>query len=60
VEEALRVIERVRPRRAFLTHMCHDILHADLESRLQKEPYRVPVPVGPAHDGLTIPLSDLT
>jgi len=34
VEQALHVIEEVEPRRACLTHMAHDIRHAELEAEL--------------------------
>src|SRR5256884_9531438 len=27
VENSLRIVERVRPRRAFFTHICHDLGH---------------------------------
>ena len=32
--QALAQIEQIRPRRAYLTHIAHDVLHADLEARL--------------------------
>jgi phosphoribosyl 1,2-cyclic phosphate phosphodiesterase len=47
LEESLAQIERLRPRRAFLTHLGHDFDHATLEAEL---PDRVRV----AHDGLTL------
>ena len=35
VEEALQIIEKVAPKRAYLTHMSHDIgLHSEAEKRL--------------------------
>lgn len=34
VDQALAQIEQIKPRRAYLTHIAHDIQHADLESRL--------------------------
>lgn len=34
IEQALEQIERIQPGRAYLTHMAHDIKHADLESKL--------------------------
>jgi len=34
VDQALSVIDDLRPRRAYLTHIAHDIRHADLQSRL--------------------------
>lgn len=37
VEEALRLIGEINPRRAYLTHMCHEIgLHADVEQQLKQ------------------------
>jgi phosphoribosyl 1,2-cyclic phosphate phosphodiesterase len=50
VDQALAVIDELKPRRAFLTHIAHDIQHADLEAKL-------PEGVMLAHDGITI-LSD--
>lgn len=48
VDEALKVIERVGPRRAYLTHMSHEIgLHAEAQERL-------PQGVEFAYDGLEI------
>lgn len=48
LQEALNLIEEVKPRRAYLTHLCHEIgQHRDLERRL-------PANVSPCYDGLTI------
>lgn len=48
LEEALKLIEELKPKRAYLTHMCHDIgLHTELEKLL-------PDTVKPAYDGLVI------
>ncbi|MCE9592410.1 MAG: MBL fold metallo-hydrolase [Planctomycetes bacterium] len=47
VEEALRQIALIQPRRAYLTHIAHDILHADLQARL-------PENVFIAHDGMIV------
>lgn len=44
--EALEVVERLRPKRAFFTHMSHDFEHEDTNRRL-------PDHVRLAHDGLT-------
>ena len=46
VTEALEVIERVKPRRAYLTHMSHDLEYEALRREL-------PPHVEPAHDGLS-------
>lgn len=52
VEEALALIARVKPRRAYLTHMSHDIgLHAHSAERL-------PQGVELAYDTLTIEIED--
>ena len=45
VAEALEAIERIAPRRAFLTHMTHDLGHAATSARL-------PTGVELAYDGL--------
>ena len=47
LEESLAAIAEVRPKRAFLTHLCHDVLHAELEKAL-------PAGVAPAYDGLVV------
>jgi phosphoribosyl 1,2-cyclic phosphate phosphodiesterase len=47
VAQALQWIERLRPRRAFLTHICHDLPHALTESTL-------PAHVRLAYDGLAV------
>ena len=47
VDQALAVIEAVRPRRAYLTHIAHDIRHAELEAKL-------PEGVSLGYDGLTV------
>ncbi|HET9481729.1 MAG TPA: MBL fold metallo-hydrolase, partial [Candidatus Polarisedimenticolia bacterium] len=50
LQGALEAIERVGPRRAFLTHISHDFDHAELEREL-------PAGVQPAHDGLSFDVS---
>ncbi len=47
VGEALESIARIEPGEAWLTHLCHDHLHSDLEARL-------PRGVRVAHDGLVL------
>ena len=47
IDQALAEIARIRPGRAFLTHLCHDLEHAELESEL-------PSGVRPAWDGLEL------
>jgi phosphoribosyl 1,2-cyclic phosphate phosphodiesterase len=34
VENSLRIIERVQPRRAFFTHICHDLPHKETNATL--------------------------
>ena len=47
LDDSLAAIEAVKPGRAFLTHLCHDVLHARLERML-------PRGVRPAYDGLVV------
>ncbi|MEM8739535.1 MAG: MBL fold metallo-hydrolase [Planctomycetota bacterium] len=51
VDQALAIIEELKPKRAYLTHIAHDLAHADLAARL-------PAHVAPAHDGLVLTLPD--
>jgi phosphoribosyl 1,2-cyclic phosphate phosphodiesterase len=48
IDQALMWIDRLKPRRAWFTHMAHDILHAETENEL-------PSNVRLAYDGLRIP-----
>lgn len=47
VEQALEQIDQIQPKLAFLTHIAHDIMHADLAAQL-------PAGVELAHDGLVV------
>jgi phosphoribosyl 1,2-cyclic phosphate phosphodiesterase len=47
VENSLRVVERVKPKRAFFTHICHDLGHEVTNATL-------PSNVRLAYDGLTL------
>jgi phosphoribosyl 1,2-cyclic phosphate phosphodiesterase len=47
VDLAIRNVERLRPRRAFLTHVCHDLPHARTEENLPPE-------IRLAYDGLEL------
>jgi phosphoribosyl 1,2-cyclic phosphate phosphodiesterase len=49
VEESLRTVEALSPRRAYFTHISHDLLHERTEERL-------PSHVRLAYDGLEIPI----
>lgn len=52
LEQALAVVERLRPRRALFTHMCHDLEHQATSALL-------PAGVELAFDGQVIPLPGL-
>ena len=47
VDEALEVFTRLKPRRGYLTHLCHDLGHAATSARL-------PAGIAPAYDGLEL------
>lgn len=51
IPEALEIIAEVRPKRAYMTHLSHDVSHAEWSKRL-------PAGVELAFDGLTVGLSD--
>ena len=53
LDESLSAIDAARPKRAFLTHLCHDVTHARLEKML-------PPGVKPAYDGLVVRLGSNT
>lgn len=50
ISEALDVIAEVRPKRAYLVHMSHEVSHAETSDRL-------PANVQLAYDGLTVDVS---
>lgn len=54
VSQAVEAIEMIRPKRGYLTHMCHKLEHHELSSQL-------PEGIEPAWDGLEIilPLEEL-
>ena len=47
VAEALEVVARLRPERAYFTHICHDLPHAETNAQL-------PPGVELAYDGLVL------
>ncbi len=47
VDQALQEIEMIRPKRAYLTHIAHDIMHAELEASLPEHVFL-------AFDGLAV------
>lgn len=49
VEESLKTVDLLQPKRVFFTHISHDLLHAVVEARL-------PAHVHMAYDGLDIPI----
>lgn len=49
VEESLKTVARLQPKRAFFTHISHDLVHAPTEARF-------PSNVRIAYDGLEIPI----
>ena len=49
LEESLKTLEILKPRRAFFTHISHELGHATIEARL-------PENIHLAHDGLEIPI----
>jgi phosphoribosyl 1,2-cyclic phosphate phosphodiesterase len=49
VEEAIGWVEKIQPRRAWFTHMSHEIFHEEVEAKL-------PAHIRLAYDGLTIPI----
>jgi len=51
VEQSLALIERLKPKRAWFTHIAHDLGHAATEERLRKLGY---MQVRLAYDGLEI------
>ena len=51
VERSLQTVEQLAPRRAFFTHICHDLPHARTENAL-------PPHIRLAYDGLEIAVED--
>lgn len=52
VDEALALARELRPARLLLTHVCHDLSHAQLQAYCDEA--GLPFPAGPAYDGLSI------
>lgn len=57
VEQALALIDRLKPRRAWFTHIAHDLGHAATNERLQRLGYPH---VQLAYDGLELEVSEST
>lgn len=51
VEQSLALVDELKPRRAWFTHICHDLPHAETNARLAQ--HRGPSQVQLAHDGLS-------
>lgn len=51
IDQALEIINQVQPRKAYLTHISHEVSHAKLVDQL-------PDNVAPAYDGLTLTLHE--
>ncbi len=51
VERSLRTVEELAPRRAFFTHICHDLPHQETEDALPRN-------IRLAYDGLEITVED--
>jgi phosphoribosyl 1,2-cyclic phosphate phosphodiesterase len=52
IDQSLKMVDELKPKRAYFTHISHDVLHAAAEMRL-------PPAVRLAYDGLEIPLGRL-
>jgi phosphoribosyl 1,2-cyclic phosphate phosphodiesterase len=52
--QALEVVTEVRPRRTYFTHLCHEVMHAEVEPMFRQagSPYYTPLEVYLAFDGL--------
>jgi phosphoribosyl 1,2-cyclic phosphate phosphodiesterase len=49
IDYAIAQINRVQPKQAYLTHMCHDIMHAEEDAKL-------PPNINLSYDGLRVDL----
>lgn len=47
VDQALEIIDQVKPKRAYLTHIAHEISHGDLDPKLPEHVFL-------SHDGLAV------
>jgi phosphoribosyl 1,2-cyclic phosphate phosphodiesterase len=56
ITQALGVVAELQPKRAFFTHICHDILHETVDRQFSDpgSTYYSPVDVHLAYDGLTL------
>lgn len=51
VDQSLALVDELKPRRAWFTHICHDLPHAETNARLAN--HAGPSPVQLAYDGLS-------
>ena len=52
IGEAIKLIEEIKPKRAYLTHICHEAgTHKELSERMEKESDRLGIEIRPAFDG---------
>jgi phosphoribosyl 1,2-cyclic phosphate phosphodiesterase len=51
VEQSLALVDELQPKRAWFTHVCHDLPHVETNARLAE--HRGPSQVRLAHDGLS-------
>ena len=58
ITKALGVVSNLQPKRAFFTHICHDVLHEVVDRQFSDpgSPYYSPIEVHLAYDGLTLEL----
>jgi len=54
VEQALALVEKIKPKRAWFTHIAHDLAHAATNERLRKQGY---ANVQLAYDGLKLEIA---
>ena len=47
VKNSLKIVDRLKPKRAFFTHICHDLPHEETNASLPRH-------VRLAHDGLKL------
>lgn len=52
IGQACKEIEKIKPKRAYLTHLTHDVMHAEVERDLPEHVYL-------GYDGLTLKCGDL-
>jgi riboflavin kinase/FMN adenylyltransferase len=57
VQQALAIVERLKPKRAWFTHVAHDLAHAATNERLRKQGYSN---VELAYDGLKLEIATTT